>query len=149
MTTHGFDLHLSVFEVIGGQTDTVWNGIIADPAKRATFVSAAKALLQGGAGTADDLKGFNLDLERPAADLEWGNYTQLARELRTAINPLGMEVSVCDFGSTDSDWDDTALFDAKVYDQLMMMVYHIGATSSASWANSKLALTGQGAAKSF
>ena len=149
MTTSGFKLHLSVFEVIGGQTDTVWNGIIADPAKRTTFVNAAKALLQGGAGTADDLKGFNFDWERPATDPQWGNYTQLARELRTAINPLGMEVSVCDFGSTDSDWDDTAQFDAKVYDQLFMMVYHLGATSSGNWANTKLALTGQGAAKAF
>ncbi len=148
-STSGFKLHLSVFEVIGGQTDTTWNAIIADPAKRATFVNSAKALLQGGAGTADDLKGFNFDWERPATDQQWGDYTQLARELRAAINPLGMEVSVCDFGSTDSDWDDTALFDAKVYDQLFMMVYHIGATSSATWANTKLALTGQGAAKAF
>jgi hypothetical protein len=105
--------------------------------------------MQGNAGTADDLAGFNFDWERPATDSEWGNYTQLARELRTAINPLGMDVSVCDFGSTDSDWDDTALFDTKVYDQIMMMVYHIGATSSGSWANTKLALTGQGAAKAF
>ena len=36
-----------------------------------------------------------------------------------------MEVSVCDYGSTDTKWDDTALFDAKVYDQLFMMIYHL------------------------
>ena len=38
------------------------------------------------------------------------NYTQLARELRAAFNPTGTEgreVTVCDYGSTDSDWDDT------------------------------------------
>src|SRR5678815_3582614 len=60
-----------------------------------------------------------------------------------------MDVSVCDYGSTDSNWDATSLFDAKVYDQLMMMVYHLSATSSASWANTKLTLTQQGAAKAF
>jgi GH18 family chitinase len=149
--SNGFKLHLSVFEVAEGSSaiDSTWNAIIADPTKRANFVNSAKALLQGGAGTADDLKGFNFDWERPATATQWGNYTQLARELRAAINPLGMEVSVCDYGSTDTDWDGTALFDAKVYDQLFMMVYHIGATSSGNWANTKLALTGQGAAKAF
>jgi hypothetical protein len=150
MQTSGFKLHLSMFEVNGGLgTDATWQSIIADPAKRTNFVTQVKSLLQGSAGTADDLKGFNFDWERPATATEWGNYTQLARELRTAINPLGMEVSVCDYGSTDTDWDGTSLFDAKIYDQLMMMVYHIGATSSGSWANTKLALTGQGAAKAF
>jgi hypothetical protein len=150
MQTFGFKLHLSMFEVNGGLgTDATWQSIINSPTNRANFVTQVKSLLQGGAGTADDLKGFNFDWERPATDGDWGNYTQLARELRTAINPVGMEVSVCDYGSTDSDWDDTSLFDAKVYDQLMMMVYHIGATSSGTWANTKLALTGQGTAKAF
>jgi hypothetical protein len=149
MQTSGFRLHLSMFEVIGGDTDGVWNSIIADPAKRANFVSQVKTALQGGAGTADDLAGFNFDWERPQTGTQWGNYTQLAREMRAAINPLGMEVSVCDYGSTDSDWDNTSLFDAKVYDQLLMMVYHINATSSASWANTKKTLTAQGAAKAF
>lgn len=150
MQTYGFKLHLSMFEVNGGGgTDATWQSIINSPTNRANFVTQVKSLMQGGAGTADDLKGFNFDWERPATDSDWGNYTQLARELRTQINPLGMEVSVCDYGSTDSDWDDTPLFDAKVYDQLMMMVYHIGATSSGTWANTKLALTGQGAPKAF
>jgi GH18 family chitinase len=109
----------------------------------------------GNAGTSDDIKGFNFDWERPSTASEWGNYTQLARELGDAFNdPLtpstnDWEVSVCDYGSTDSDWDATSLFDAKVYDQLMMMVYHIGATSSGNWADTKLALTQQGAPKAF
>ena len=145
----GFDLHLSMFEVTGGQTDTTWNALIASPTARANFVSQLKTVMQGGAGAADDLKGFNFDWERPQTAQQWGDYTQLARELRTAINPLGMEVSVCDYGSTDSDWDGTALFDAKVYDQLLMMVYHINATSSGSWANTKKNLTQQGSAKAF
>ena len=149
MQTSGFRLHLSMFEVTGGNTDATWLSIINSTANRANFVNQVKGILQGGAGTADDLAGFNFDWERPTTASEWGNYTQLARETRAAINPLGMEVSVCDFGSTDSDWDNTALFDAKVYDQLMMMVYHIGATSSGTWANTKLALTGQGSAKAF
>jgi hypothetical protein len=151
--TYGFNLHLSFMAVSGGQSvSTTWSNIVNSPTARAKFVTDVKALMDGGAGTADDMKGFNFDWERPATDSEWGNYTQLARELRAALNPTGTEgreVSVCDYGSTDSDWDDTSLFDAKVYDQLMMMVYHIGATSSGSWANTKLALTGQGASKAF
>lgn len=155
--TDGFKLHLSMYEVTegNGQTDATWESIIANPTYRATFVSQLKTLMLGGAGTGDDIKGFNFDWERPSNATEWGNYTQLARELRTAFkDPLtpatnSWEVSVCDFGSTSSSWDDTSLFDAKVYDQLMMMVYHIGATSSGNWANTKKALTGQGAAKAF
>jgi hypothetical protein len=145
----GFDLHLSMFEVTGGATDATWNALIANPTARANFVSQLKTVMQGGAGTADDLKGFNFDWERPQTGQQWGDYTQLARELRTAINPLGMEVSVCDYGSTDTDWDNTASFDAKVYDQLLMMVYHINAPSSAGWANSKKTLIQQGQAKAF
>jgi len=153
--TSGFRLHLSMFEVTGGQTDTTWESIIANPTYRANFVSQLKTIMLGAAGTADDIKGFNFDWERPNTVAEWGNYTQLARELRAAFKDPSTpttnnwEISVCDYGSTDSRWDDSSLFDAKVYDQLMMMVYHIGATSSGNWANTKKALTGQGAAKAF
>ncbi len=144
VTSSGIRLHMSMFEVSGGTTNDVWNSIIANPTYRANFVTNVKTLLQN-----NNMQGFNFDWERPATDQQWGDYTQLARELRATINPLGMEVSVCDYGSTDSDWDDTALFDAKVYDQLMMMSYHLTASSSGSYANTKLALTGQGAAKAF
>jgi hypothetical protein len=149
-------LQLCMFEVLGGQTDATWNAINADPVKRANFVTNVKNFMTNNtATTADDLKGFNFDWERPATGTEWGNYTQLARELRAAFDDSATpwtndwEVSVCDYGSTDSDWDNTSLFDAKVYDQLMMMVYHIGATSSGTWADTKKTLTQQGAAKAF
>jgi len=147
--TSGFGLHLSMFEVTNGQTDATWKSIIGNSTYRANFISQLKTVMQGNAGTADDLRGFNFDWERPDLAADWGNYTQLARELRAAINPLGMDVSVCDYGSTDTNWDDTTQFDAKVYDQLFMMVYHLSATSSASWADTKLALTQQGTAKAF
>ena len=153
--TSGFKLHLSMFEVIGGQTDTTWEAIISNPTKRATFVSQLKTIMLGGAGTADDVKGFNFDWERPSTAAEWGDYTQLARELRTAFQDPSTpttndwEVSVCDYGSTDSKWDDTALFDAKVYDQIMIMGYHYSASSNSSFAAGKRNLTGQGAAKAF
>jgi GH18 family chitinase len=161
--TSGFKMHLSMFEVTGGETDKTWESIIASPTKRATFVSQLKTIMLGGAGTADDVKGFNFDWERPnnvdtvtgLYSDEWGNYTQLARELRAAFKDPSTpttnnwEVSVCDYGSTDSKWDDTSLFDAKVYDQLMIMGYHYGASSYATFASGKRALTGQGAAKAF
>jgi GH18 family chitinase len=153
--THGFKLHLSMFEVTGGQTDATWQSIINSAAHRQNFVNNVKNIMLGGAGTADDIQGFNFDWERPGTAAEWGNYTQLARELRTAFDSSATpttnhwEVSVCDFGSTDSDWDNTSLFDAKVYDQIFMMVYHLSASSSASWANTKKQLTGQGSAKAF
>jgi GH18 family chitinase len=153
--THGFKLHLSMFEVTGGQTDATWESIIANPTYRQNFVTQVKNVMLGGAGTADDIQGFNFDWERPSTATEWGNYTQLARELRTAFKDPATpttnnwEISVCDFGSTDSNWDATTLFDAKVYDQLFIMVYHIGATSSGNWANTKKNLTQQGAAKAF
>jgi GH18 family chitinase len=150
MQTSGFKLHLSMFEVNGGAaTDATWLSIINSPTNRANFVAQVKSRLQGAAGTADDLAGFNFDWERPSTAAEWGNYTQLARELRAAINPLGMEVSVCDYGSTDTDWDGTSLFDAKVYDQLMIMGYHYTASQNNGFANGKIALNGQGAAKAF
>jgi hypothetical protein len=139
--------------VTGGQgVDATWRSITSNPTYRQNFINGVKSLMDGGAGTADDMKGFNFDWERPVTDQEWGDYTQLARELRAALNPTGTEgreVTVCDYGSTDSDWDDTALFDAKVYDQLFMMVYHINAASTNTWTNTKLQLTAQGAAQAF
>lgn len=154
--TNGFRLHLSMFEVNGTLgTDPTWESIIANPTYRATFVSQLKTLMLGGAGTADDITGFNFDWERPSSATEWGDYTQLARELRAAFKDPstpttnGWEVSVCDYGSTASSWDDTTLFDAKVYDQLMIMGYHYGASSYASFAAGKRNLTQQGAAKAF
>ncbi len=147
---NGFKLHLSFMAISGGLgVDGTWKSIIESPANRANFVNNLKTLMQGAAGTADDIMGFNFDWERPTTTQEWGDYTQLARELRAAINPLGMEVSVCDYGSTDYDWDGTALFDAKVYDQLMVMSYHLTASSTGTYANQKLTLTDQGAAKAF
>lgn len=140
----GFALHSSMFTVNGGETDDVWNAIISSPTTRATFVNNVKNFL-----VANNMKGYNLDWERPANATEWGNYTQLAREMRAALNPLGIEVSVCDFGSTDYSWDNTALFDAKVYDQLFVMSYHLTASSTGTYTNQKLGLTGQGAAKAF
>src|SRR4051812_24746969 len=61
--TNGFKMHLSMFEVTNGQTDTTWESIIASPTKRATFVSQLKTIMLGGTGTADDVKGFNFDWE--------------------------------------------------------------------------------------
>jgi hypothetical protein len=151
--TYGFKLHLSFMAVSGGQSvSTTWSNIVNSPTARAKFVSDVKALMDGGAGTADDMKGFNFDWERPSSAALWGNYTQLARELRAALNPTGTEgreVTVCDYGSTDTSWDNTALFDANVYDQLFMMSYHLTASSTGTYANQKLALTGQGASKAF
>jgi hypothetical protein len=154
--SNGFDLHLSMMAVDGSSVATVWNTLSASPTARANFVTQLKTLMLGDpANSADDIRGMNFDYERPVTATEWGNYTQLAREVRAAFkNPAtpstnDWEVTVCDYGSTDSDWDATSLFDAKVYDQLFMMVYHIGASSSATWANTKLTLTQQGAAKAF
>ncbi|MCC7475462.1 MAG: hypothetical protein IT425_08710 [Pirellulales bacterium] len=147
-TTYGFRLHMSMFEVYdpasSNDYDLVWNTIGASPSLRATFVNNVKNLLQ-----TNNMKGFNFDYERPSTDTQWANYTQLAKDMRAVINPLGMEVSVDDFGSTDSDWDDTSTFDARTYDQLFIMGYHYGASSNASFANGKLALTAQGAEKAF
>ena len=142
--SNGFRLHSSMFTVNGGEVDDVWNAIVSNPTTRATFVNNVKNFL-----VANNMKGYNLDWERPATGTEWGNYTQLARELRAVLNPLGIEVSVCDFGSTDTDWDNTALFDAKVYDQLFVMSYHLTASSTGTYTNQKLNLTQQGAAKAF
>lgn len=146
---HGFRYHMSMFDTYGGDTDAVWNSVVSSPANRANFVSNVTSLLQ-----ANGMTGFNLDWERPNTDTEWANYTQLAKDLRAAINPLGMEVSVDDFGFSDYDWDDTAVFDAKTYDQLFIMGYHYPAYSNDSlnnnsFANFKLALDDQGPSKAF
>jgi GH18 family chitinase len=153
--TYGFKLHLSMFEVTGGQTDTTWESIIANPTYRQNFVTQVKNLMLGGAGTADDIQGFNFDWERPSNATEWGNYTQLARELRAAFKDPATpatnnwEVSVCDYGSTDSNWDATTLFDAKVYDRLMIMGYHYNVANYQNFTAGKRNLTQQGAAKAF
>ena len=152
---NGFNLQLSMMAVSGGTVTDVWTSIVNSPTNRANFVNNLKTLMLGGTGTADDIKGFNFDWERPSTAALWGNYTQLARELQASFdNPAtpstnSWEVSVCDYGSTDSNWDATSLFDAKVYDQLFVMSYHLTASSTGTYTNQKLALTQQGAAKAF
>ncbi|MEX0611537.1 MAG: glycosyl hydrolase family 18 protein [Pirellulales bacterium] len=136
----GFNLHLCMKTVTGGTEDAVWNSISSNPANRANFVNKVKDVL-----VSYNMKGFNFDWERPATDGEWANYTQLAKDLRTAIHPLGMEISVDDYGFADPDWDDTPVFDAAIYDQLFIMGYHYPATSAGAldnenFADGKLAL---------
>lgn len=151
----GFNLELSMMAVNGSSVNSVWTSIINSPANRANFVNNVKALMMGGPGTADDIKGFNFDWERPSTASLWGNYTQLARELQAAFDSPSTpttnnwQVSVCDYGSTDTSWDNTSLFDANVYDQLFMMSYHLSASSTGTYANQKLNLTQQGASKAF
>src|SRR3954462_7659682 len=147
--TNGFKMHHSMFEVTNAQTDATWESIVANPTYRQNFVTQLQNVMLGSAGTADDLKGFNFDWERPNTATEWGNYTQLARELGNAIHPLGMEVSVCDYGYPDTTWDDTSLFDANVYDQLFIMGYLYTASQNNTYANLHNGLTGQGTAKAF
>jgi GH18 family chitinase len=141
---HGFDLHLSMFDVSGGTVDDVWTSIVSNPTYRQNFVNNVTNILQ-----TYDMDGFNFDWERPNTVAKWGNYTQLARELGDVIRPQGMEISVCDYGSTSSLWDDSPLFDARVYDQLFIMGYHYNATNNNSFANGKLNLDDQGAEKAF
>jgi hypothetical protein len=140
---HGFDLHLCMKAVTGGTEDAVWSALSANPASRANFVNNVKnKLLQFG------MKGFNFDWERPDTDQEWADYTQLAKDLRTVINPLGMEISIDDYGFPDTDWDDSPVFDGEIYDQLFIMGYHYKAYKSSpsdnlnneEFANRKLAL---------
>ena len=150
---NGFRLHMSMFEVndpaSNNSVETVWNAITSDPTKRATFVANVTALLQS-----NNMKGFNFDWERPNTVAEWANYTQTAKDLRAAINPLGMEISVDDYGFASSLWDDSAVFDAAIYDQLFIMGYHYpafggGSLNNNHFANTKLNLNGQGTAKAF
>ncbi len=124
------------------------DSVVNSPTSRANFVSQLKNIMQGSHTTVP-LKGFNFDWERPSTAALWGNYTQLARELGDAIHPLGMEVSVCDYGYPDTKWDDTSLFDANVYDQLFIMGYMYTAAQNSSYATLHDNLTGQGAAKAF
>lgn len=145
---YGFRLMMDMFDTNGGSVDSVWTTITGNSSTRATFVNNVKTIVdQWG------LAGVNLDWERPNTVTKWGNYTQLARELRAALNPAGqehrVEISVDDYGSTSSLWDDSPLFDARVYDQIMMMAYHYGASSQAVFADGKKNLTGQGAHKAF
>jgi hypothetical protein len=145
---YGFRLMMDMFDTNGGSVDSVWTTITGNASLRATFVNNVKTIVdQWG------LAGVNLDWERPNTVAKWGNYTQLARELRAALNPAGqenrVEISVDDYGSTSSQWDDSSLFDARVYDQIMMMAYHYPASSQAGFADGKKNLTGQGAAKAF
>ena len=151
----GFRYHVSMFDVVAnsGESSTaaverVWNGITSNPATRATFVNNVKNLL-----AANNMTGFNLDWERPSTVTEWANYTQLAKDMQAAF-PESWEVSVDDYGSTSSLWDDTSVFDARTYDQIGMMGYHYPANNGTSldqqsFADGKKALTGQGAEKAF
>jgi hypothetical protein len=147
---HGFGLHMSMFDVAPGNTvDVTWTSLVSDATHRANFVSNVTNLLQ-----TYEMDGFNFDWERPNTVEKWGNYTQLARELGDVIRPMGLEISVCDYGFTDSRWDDSPLFDARVYDQLFIMGYHYPAYSGNSlnnnfFADGKLALTDQGTEKAF
>src|SRR4051812_11977815 len=146
---YGFNMELCMFEVNGGlSTDVTWTNLINSPTARANFVSQLKTFMQAN-GTTPAIKGFNFDWERPSTAALWGNYTQLAKELGDAIHPLGMEVSVCDYGFPDSKWDDTAQFDARVYDQLFIMGYMYTASQNNTFATQHDGLTGQGAAKAF
>lgn len=142
--SQGFRLHMSMFDTYGGSVETVWNSITSNASYRATFVNNVKNLLQ-----ANNMVGFNLDWERPNTVTEWANYTQLALDLKNTLGPLGMELSVDDYGYADPKWDDAAVFDANIYDQLFIMGYHYGASSYDTFAGTKLALTGQGADKAF
>jgi hypothetical protein len=145
---YGFKLHLSMYGK--SNVDATWTSIINSDTYSQNFVDGIKKLLTNNtAGTSDDMAGFNFDWERPSSADLWGKYTQLAKKLGDAIHPLGMEVSVCDFGSTDFRWDDTNMFDAKVYDQLFMMSYHLSKSLTSTFATQKTTLTGQGAAKAF
>ena len=140
----GFRLHMSMFDTSGGSVETVWNSITSNASYRATFVNNVKNLLQ-----ANNMTGFNFDWERPNTVTEWANYTQLALDLKNAIGPLGMEISVDDYGYADPKWDDSAVFDAAIYDQLFIMGYHYGASSYNTFAGTKLALTAKAPAKAF
>lgn len=146
--THDFRLHMSMFTVSGGSVDDVWNSIVGSSTNRANFVANVVNLMD-----ANNMSGFNLDWERPSTDTEWANYTQLAKDLKAAFGS-SREVSVDDFGFSDSDWDDTPVFDARTYDQLFIMGYHYPADDGTnldyeSFARYKRNLTDQGVEKAF
>ena len=151
----GFRYHLDMYDAVRNSGETaadaverVWNSITSSPTTRTTFINNVKNVL-----TANNMTGFNFDWERPNTVAEWGNYTQLAREMQAAF-PEHWEVSVDDYGFASSLWDDSPLFDARVYDQIGMMGYHYPANNGTSldqqsFADGKKALTGQGAEKAF
>jgi hypothetical protein len=151
----GFRYHLDMYDAVRNSGESaadaverVWNSISSNPTTRTTFINNVKNVL-----TANNMSGFNFDWERPNTVTEWGNYTQLAREMQAAF-PEHWEVSVDDYGFASSLWDDSPLFDARVYDQIGMMGYHYPANNGTSldqqsFADGKKALTGQGAEKAF
>jgi hypothetical protein len=151
----GFRYHLDMYDAVRNSGESaadaverVWNAITSNPTTRATFISNVQDVL-----AANNMTGFNLDWERPNTVTEWGNYTQLAREMQAAF-PAHWEVSVDDYGFADSRWDDSPLFDARVYDQIGIMGYHYPANNGTSldqqsFADGKKALTGQGVEKAF
>jgi hypothetical protein len=151
----GFRYHLDMYDAVRNSGESaadaverVWNAIPSNPTTRATFINNVKNVL-----AANNMTGFNLDWERPNTATEWGNYTQLAREMQAAF-PEQWEVSVDDYGFADSRWDDSPLFDARVYDQIGIMGYHYPANNGTSldqqsFADGKKALIGQGADKAF
>jgi hypothetical protein len=151
----GFRYHLDMYDAVrnsgesaANAVERVWNAITSNPTTRATFINNVENVL-----AANNMTGFNLDWERPNTATEWGNYTQLAREMQAAF-PEHWEVSVDDYGFADTRWDDSPLFDARVYDQIGIMGYHYPANNGTSldqqsFADGKEALTGQGAEKAF
>jgi hypothetical protein len=152
----GFRMELSMSEGLNtstaAQTDAIWESVIQDPTKRSTFITQLKNVMLGGAGTADDVKGFNFDWERPSTGTEWGNYNKLATELRAAFkDPTtpttnNWEISVCDFGFADTQWDNTSDFNPAAYDQLFIMGYLYTASQNQSYITGHLALTQGGKA---
>ena len=95
----GFRYHLDMYDAVRNSGETaadaverVWNAITSNPTTRATFINNVKNVL-----AANNMTGFNLDWERPNTVTEWGNYTQLAREMQAAF-PEHWEVSVDDYG---------------------------------------------------
>lgn len=130
----GFRYHMCMYTVNGGATDAVWETITSTPSIRATFVNNVKNLL-----AANNMTGMNLDWERPNSVAEWGNYTQLAKDMQAAF-PASWEVSVDDYGSADSRWNDSPLFSASAFDQVGLMAYHYNAAGQNTWANSHTAL---------
>ena len=146
----GFRYHLDMYDAVRNSGESaadaverVWNAITSNPTTRATFINNVENVL-----AANNMTGFNLDWERPNTVTEWGNYTQLAREMQAAF-PDSWEVSVDDYGFADSRWDDSPLFDARVYDQIGIMAYHYTASSQAGFADGKKNLDDQGLEKAF
>ena len=124
-----FRYHMCMFTVNGGSTDAVWETITASPSIRGAFTNNVKNLM-----LANNMTGFNLDWESPDSPSEWGNYTQLAREMQAAF-PAEWEVSVDSLGYADYEWNDSPLFHPSVFDQVGVMAYHYTASSQATWLN--------------